>query len=58
MGFEAGAHTFWGAVEEEGVDLVWGIYWDRNVSYSREEVVESFNDGGLGVAGGHEQCRE
>ena len=46
-------------LEEEGVDLVWSIFWGlHNVGYNREEVVELFKDGGLGVAGGQDKCRE
>ena len=50
MSFEPGAHTFWEEMDEEGVDLVWGMFWDSDVGYDMEEAVESFKDGGIDIA--------
>ena len=41
---------FWGAVVEEGVDLVWGICPGCNVGYGWKEAVELLKDGELRVA--------
>ena len=49
MGIKPGVGTFGGAVEEEGVDLVWCSRWSRYAGHYREEAVELFKDGGLGL---------